>query len=72
MCILRDAQGYRADALPPVAYDRAALGDRAARIAFTGRILRVFEPVIRQHPDQWFHFVPVWPEADGPVVTTRP
>jgi predicted exporter/lauroyl/myristoyl acyltransferase len=72
VCILRDAQGYRADALPPVAYDRAALGDRAARIAFTGRILRVFEPVIRQHPDQWFHFVPVWPDADGPVASTRP
>jgi predicted exporter/lauroyl/myristoyl acyltransferase len=72
VCILRDAQGYHADALPPVAYDRAALGNRAARIAFTGRILREFEPVIRQHPDQWFHFVPVWPEDDGPAVSAKP
>ncbi len=63
--ILRDEQGHHADALPPLAYDRAALGDRAARIAFTGRLMRVFEPVIRQHPEQWFHFVPVWPEDES-------
>ncbi|HTH47680.1 MAG TPA: MMPL family transporter [Candidatus Limnocylindria bacterium] len=70
--ILRDEQGHHADALPPLAYDRAALGDRAARIAFTGRLMRVFEPVIRAHPGQWFHFVPVWPEDDVPPVSAGP
>ena len=63
--ILRDEQGHHADALPPLAYDRAALGYRAARIAFTARLMGVFEPVIRQHPEQWFHFVPVWPEDES-------
>jgi hypothetical protein len=29
-----------------------------------GEILRAFAPVIRQHADQWYHFVPVWPK-DG-------
>jgi KDO2-lipid IV(A) lauroyltransferase len=64
--IVRDGDHYRAGALAPVAYERADLGDRARRIAFTGTILRAFEPVLRQHPDQWFHFVPLWPEPDAP------
>ncbi|MBN9689109.1 MAG: MMPL family transporter [Verrucomicrobia bacterium] len=58
--LVRGTNGYRAHALPPIAYDRRQLGDRASRVAFTGDILRAFEPVVRQFPDQWFHFVPVW------------
>lgn len=57
----RTGEGYAAHILPPIAYDRRALGDREARRALTGEILRAFEPAIRQHPDQWFHFVPLWP-----------
>ena len=64
--IVREGDHYRAGALTPVAYERADLGDRARRIAFTGTILRAFEPVLRQHADQWFHFVPLWPEPDAP------
>jgi lauroyl/myristoyl acyltransferase/predicted exporter len=63
VCVLREAAVYCARALPHLPYDRRALGDRAARIAFTREILRAFEPWIRQHPEQWFHFVPVWPRA---------
>ncbi len=62
--IVQDGDGYRAEALAPVPYDRAALGNRASRTEFTGTILRAFEPVLRQHPDQWFHFVPIWPETE--------
>ncbi|MBL9175190.1 MAG: MMPL family transporter [Verrucomicrobiales bacterium] len=58
--IVREGTGYRAEALEPLAYDRRALGSRDERVAFTGRILRAFEPAVRQFPDQWFHFVPVW------------
>ena len=53
--------GYEVIALPEIVYDRALLGDRTSRRALTQEILRAFEPVIRQHPDQWFHFVPIWP-----------
>jgi lauroyl/myristoyl acyltransferase len=28
--------------------------------------MRAFEPAIRQHPDQWFHFVPIWPRINPP------
>ena len=54
---------YEARMFEPVDYDRQALGDRAARAAFTGRILRAFEPSVRECPEQWFHFVPVWPRS---------
>ena len=60
VCIVRESDGYRAHTLAPIPYDRAQLGTREARIAFTQRMLRVFEPVLRQYPTQWFHFVPVW------------
>jgi lauroyl/myristoyl acyltransferase len=54
--------GYEIVTPPEITYDRAALGDREARRALTQEILRAFAPLIRQHPDQWFHFVPIWPE----------
>jgi lauroyl/myristoyl acyltransferase len=53
--------GYAARILPEFKYDRAALGNREARRQLTQQILRGFEPEIRRHADQWFHFVPVWP-----------
>ncbi len=59
----RTAQGYAAHVLPEIPYDRAALGNREARRELTQKILRAFEPAIRQHLDQWFHFVPVWPKS---------
>lgn len=54
---------YGAHILPPVDYERSALRDRNARRELTQRIMRVFEPLIRKHPDQWYHFVPVWPKS---------
>jgi predicted RND superfamily exporter protein/lauroyl/myristoyl acyltransferase len=57
----RTGDTYAAHVLPPIAYDRAGLRDRGARLRLTQEIVRAFEPVIRQHPDQWYHFVPVWP-----------
>ncbi len=65
--ILRSEQGYRIDLQPPLPYDRAALGDRAARQQLTQEIFRVFEPFIRAHPDQWYHFIPIWP-MDAPAI----
>ena len=61
--LLRQADGYRVEILPEFTYDRRALGEREARRQLTQQILRAFEPVIRQHLDQWYHFVPIWPEA---------
>ena len=59
--VVRNQRGYEAHILPEVIYDRAAIGDREARIKLTQEILRAFEPVIRQHVTQWYHFVPIWP-----------
>ncbi len=60
--IVRNGDGYAAQILPETTYDRAALGNREQRRAFTQEILRAFEPWLRQHPDQWYHFVPIWPQ----------
>jgi lauroyl/myristoyl acyltransferase len=54
---------YSAHLLPEIPYDRAALRDRAARQELTQRIMSLFEPLIREHIDQWYHFVPVWRES---------
>lgn len=59
--IVRNTNGYAATIMPEIPYDRAAIGSREARIQLTQEILRAFEPAIRQHIEQWYHFVPVWP-----------
>jgi lauroyl/myristoyl acyltransferase len=60
--VLRTPRGYAARLLPEFVYDRPSLGNRAARRELTQQILRAFEPQIRQHLDQWYHFVSLWPE----------
>ena len=57
----RTSRGYAAHILPAIAYDRAALRSREARHNLSQEIMRVFEPAIRQHLDQWYHFVSIWP-----------
>lgn len=59
--VVAQAGGYTADVLPEFTYDRRELGQREARRELAGRIMQAFEPVIRQHADQWYHFVPLWP-----------
>ncbi len=56
----RVGRSYEARVLPPVDYDRSSLREREARQQLTQRIMSVFEPVIRERLDQWFHFVPLW------------
>ncbi|MEI8043876.1 MAG: hypothetical protein WCL11_20875, partial [Verrucomicrobiota bacterium] len=70
--VVRKAVGYAAQILPEFHYDRAALGDRESRRRLTQTILRAFEPAIREHPDQWFHFVPIWPESERPEPKPAP
>lgn len=53
--------GYAAHVLPEFVPDRRALGSRSGRCELAGRIMQAFEPVIRAHADQWYHFVPIWP-----------
>ena len=72
--VVRQHNGYAAKILPEFQYDRQALGNREARRQFIQSILSAFEPEIRQHADQWFHFVPVW-KVDGlslPIIGPTP
>jgi lauroyl/myristoyl acyltransferase len=59
--VVRTPQGHAVKVLPEFTYDRQALGSREARQELTQQILRAFEPEIRNHLDQWYHFVPIWP-----------
>ena len=61
--ILRTGGGYTAHVLPEIVYNRRELDSRESRRELTQRILRAFEPQIRQHLEQWYHFIPIWPEA---------
>jgi lauroyl/myristoyl acyltransferase len=62
--IVREEGNYTARMLAEIPYDRAAIGNRAARVELTQQIIRALEPAIRQHADQWYHFVPVWPTRE--------
>jgi lauroyl/myristoyl acyltransferase len=52
--------GYAAHVLPEIIYDRGQIGSREARKALTQEIMSAFKPLIEEHPNQWYHFVPVW------------
>ena len=58
----RTSRGYTAHILPEISYDRRNLGNREARIEQTQKIMTAFEPAIRLYLNQWYHFVPIWPE----------
>lgn len=60
VCLPRTGAGYEVEVFPEIIYDRAALGTREARSNLTQEIMKQFEPVIRRHLHQWFHFVPLW------------
>ncbi len=54
--------GYSAYLLPEIDYVRSDLGSRAARIAFTQRVIQSFESSIQKYISQWYHFIPIWPK----------
>ena len=58
----RTSRGYTAHILPEITYDRRVLGSREGRVEFTQKITSAFEPAIRLYLNQWYHFVPIWPE----------
>lgn len=58
--LVREATGYAARIQERIPYERAILRDRNARQQLTQRVIDVFAPAIREHVDQWYHFVPVW------------
>ncbi|HUD47289.1 MAG TPA: MMPL family transporter [Candidatus Baltobacteraceae bacterium] len=68
----RAGRGYRIELLPEIAYERNELGGREARQRLTQRIFRAFEPFVRQYPDQWYHFIPIWPSAKTYEETSTP
>jgi lauroyl/myristoyl acyltransferase len=63
----RRGDTYEAHVLPEISYDRSALRDAAARQQLTQQIMTAFEPVIQQHIEQWYQFIPMWSQRNGHV-----
>ena len=65
MVLLR--AGHRVDArvYPEVTYDPDAPRDAEVRRC-SEQLLRLFEQIIRDHPDQWHVLDPIWPSAPSP------
>jgi predicted RND superfamily exporter protein/lauroyl/myristoyl acyltransferase len=63
--IVRDRDNYAAHILPEMAYQRAELNNREARQKFAQQIIRTFEPLLKEYPEQWYHFVSIWPSRRG-------
>jgi KDO2-lipid IV(A) lauroyltransferase len=59
----RTSHGYTAHILPEIEYDRATLRGEQGRREFTQKIMSSFEPAIRLYLNQWYHFVPIWPQS---------
>ena len=56
----RRGDTYEAHVLPEIPYDRATLRDAAVRQQLTQEIVTAFEPIIQQHIEQWYQFIPIW------------
>lgn len=60
--------GHRVDArvYPEITYDAAAPREAEVR-RVAEEALRLFEKIIREHPDQWHVLDPIWPTAQPPA-----
>jgi phosphatidylinositol dimannoside acyltransferase len=59
-CVVRSGSGYAVHISPPLAAERSS--DLQADIQrLTQAVMHALEGFIRQYPDQWFMFRPMWP-----------
>jgi KDO2-lipid IV(A) lauroyltransferase len=61
--VVRHGSNYLTHVLKPVEYERGNLGSRETRRDLASRVLQVFEPAVLEHPEQWYHFVPIWTQT---------
>ena len=61
--VIRQPSGRYVSLAEPIIPMPATADPRADLSANTQRVAAAFEAVIRQHPAQWFNYVPVWTGA---------
>ncbi len=61
--IVKRPEGFVVHVLPEIAYDRRAIGNRDGRLKLTQGIMHLMEPEIRKDLDQWYQFMPLWPNS---------
>jgi lauroyl/myristoyl acyltransferase len=62
VAIVKEPTGNVLKMMPEITYLRAELRSLDARRQLTQKIMRDFEPLLSQYPEQWFQFIPIWPE----------
>ena len=62
--VLRQPGGRYISVADPIVSMTSTGDPRADLAANTQRIATAFETVIRQHPAQWFHYVPIWSQNE--------
>ncbi len=62
VAIVKGPTGSVLKMMPEIPYLRGELRSLEARRQLTQKIMRDFEPLLSQYPEQWFQFIPIWPE----------
>ncbi len=58
--LAHDSRGHYVSFAEPIVEMQRGENSRAALAANTQAVATAFETVIRQYPEQWFHYVPIW------------
>lgn len=70
--VLSDSSGrYTAFADPPLEFTRGP-DPHLDLVRNTQLLASHFEHIIRQRPDQWFNYVPIWPSDPAPATAAEP
>jgi lauroyl/myristoyl acyltransferase len=67
VCLPRVGGKYSIEILAEAVYDRSLIGSREGRAELTRELVFLFQPIIHEYLDQWFHFVPLWRQDRGGV-----
>ena len=70
--VLRQPGGRYISVADPIVPMPATADPRADLAANTQRLATAFESIIRQHPAQWFHYVPIWSPTEPAMPPREP
>ena len=70
--VLRQPSGRYVSIAEPIVPMPATADPRADLAANTQRLASAFESIIRQHPAQWFHYVPIWAKGEAAPTLREP
>ncbi|MDZ4287664.1 MAG: lysophospholipid acyltransferase family protein, partial [Prosthecobacter sp.] len=70
--VLQDGSGRYIMSAEPLVPMTGKPDPQAALATNTQRIAKVFEDIIRRHPEQWFNYVPIWKDGNSEIADSKP